>query len=121
MGFSVHDFHDGHSLKNIIENRFKIFYRFEIAVIEKIRFETNFVYNNYCAFKSADYFHITFKMIFEVITLLSHTWIIFCQATTEYCKILSKEHLNTKSISMTHIQIKLRKIADLQQAYGECR
>lgn len=60
-------------------------------------------------------------MIFEAITLLSHTWIIFCQATTEYCKIYSKKHLNTGSITMTRIQIKLRKRAALPQAYGECR
>lgn len=88
--------------------------------MEKIGFETNFVYKNYCALRSADYFCISFKIIFEAINLLSHNWTIFCQATTEYCKICSKKHLNTGSILMTHFQIKLRKRADLQQAYGEC-
>lgn len=82
MGFSVHDFHDVRSLKNFMEYRFKIFYRFEIAVIGKIGFETNFVYKNYCAFKPADYLCISFRILFEAINLFG----LYFQATTEYCK-----------------------------------
>lgn len=45
----------------------------------------------------------------------------FVKPQQNIVKFFSKKHLNTGSIAMTPIQIKLGKRVGLPQAYGECR